>query len=51
MSNARGTDGDFFTMSKTLGVMPELLLFKLHGMNERGGRFNLPLSLNSGFLK
>lgn len=51
MDAARETEGDFFTMSKTLGVMPELLLFKLHGMNERGSRFVLPLSLNSGFLK
>ncbi len=51
MEAARDTGGDFFGMGKTLGVMPELLLFKLHGMNERGGRFNLPLSLNSGFLK
>lgn len=50
-SAARNTGGDFFGMGKSLGVMPELLLFKLHGMNERGGRFNLPLSLNSGFLK
>lgn len=48
---ASETEGDFFTMSKALGVMPELLLFKLHGMNERGGNFVLPLSLNSGFLK
>lgn len=50
-SAARDTGGDFFTMGKTLGVMPELLLFKLHGMNERGGSYKLPLSLNSGFLK
>jgi len=48
---ANDVEGDFFAMSKALGVMPELLLFKLHGMNERGGRFVLPLSLNSGFLK
>lgn len=48
---ARETEGDFFTISRWLGVMPELLLFKLHGMNERGSRFVLPLSLNSGFLK
>ena len=51
MAAAQETEGDFFTMSRALGVMPELLLFKLHGMNERGSRFVLPLSLNSGFLK
>lgn len=45
------TGGDFFNMSHSLSVMPELLLFKLHSMNGRGYNFNLPLSLDSTFLK
>ncbi|MDD4774112.1 MAG: ImmA/IrrE family metallo-endopeptidase [Eubacteriales bacterium] len=52
VSDARkNTGGDFFNMSRSLSVMPELLLFKLHSMNGRGYKFNLPLSLDSAFLK
>ncbi len=47
----KNTDGDFFNMSRSLSVMPELLLFKLHSMNRRGYDFKLPLSLDSTFLK
>lgn len=47
----KNTQGDFFNMSRSLSVMPELLLFKLHSMNGRGYDFRLPLSLDSTFLK
>lgn len=47
----KNTGGDFFNMSRSLSVMPELLLFKLHSMNSRGYSFSLPLSLDSTFLK
>jgi len=48
---AESSEDDFYNMARILSVMPELLLFKLYGMIERGYNYQLPLSLDSAFLK
>lgn len=48
---AKETEDDFYAMASTLSVMPELLLFKLYGMIERGYEYKLPIALDSAFLK
>ena len=41
---------DLYTMAKRLEVMPELLVFKLHSMIQRGYKLSLPMELQSNFL-
>mgnify|MGYP001124801939 CR=1 FL=1 len=43
-------EADFFKICSILGVSPELMAFKLHGLNKKGYRLNVPVPCKSDFL-
>ncbi|MBS5571565.1 MAG: ImmA/IrrE family metallo-endopeptidase [Clostridiales bacterium] len=43
-------EADFFKICSILGVSPELMAFKLHGLNKKGYRLNVPIPCKSDFL-
>lgn len=48
---AHDEEMDYFQMCQSLYASPELVSFKLFSLMKRGHQYNMPLNLNSGFLR
>ena len=50
MESVSNEYNDIYSSARELGVLPELLAFKLYSMNQRDYRVRCPIDLNSKFL-